>query len=112
MTKGTGTITHSPGLIFKVKLPSDLRKAKHMKMNHLGVVSSSLSHSDPVILAKAFPLQMLSQLVPEPILIKVYKTAGMTTPPVHGSQNQTTVLRLGDSSQMALVVKNKLPKQK
>ena len=55
---------------------------------------------------------MLSQLVPEPILIKVYKTAGMTTPPVHGSQNQTTVLRLGDSSQMALVVKNKLPKQK
>ena len=107
MTKGTGTITHSPGLIFKVKLPSDLRKAKHMKMNHLVVVSSSLSHSYPVILAKAFPLK----LVPEPVLIKVYKTAGMTTPPVHGSQNQTTVLRLGDSSQMALVVKNKPPKQ-
>ena len=73
MMKGTGSITRLLGLIFKVKLPSDLRSAKHMRMNHLDVVSSSPPHSYPGTLVKAFPLQTLSQLVPEPVLIKVYR---------------------------------------
>ena len=106
MMKGTGSITHSFRLIFKMKLPSDLRRAKHMKMNHLDVVSSSLPHSYPGTLVKAFPLQTLSQLVPEPVLMKVYRRQQ------GWPRSDTRIPELdlcpqtGGASQMALVVKN------